>query len=251
MESRTKHTWYAAVGWANLVALMVVWEVAGRVGWLSPLAIPLPSDTSTELGHQLASLPFYATWGATLRVWAVSMCLGLFGGLFCGFLAGSSRFIYAALLPTLSYLRAIPPIALFPIALVAIGPGGVAIGTVVTLCTALYVFPATAEAARTVADRFKDLGAILGLRRFAFLRTIVMPGTGVQVLIGSRVAATLALVVCIAGEMVIGGQSGVGAAILIYSEQYLLEKAYAFILSTGVMGLVVDNVFKMIIDPVE
>jgi ABC-type nitrate/sulfonate/bicarbonate transport system permease component len=40
--------------------------------------------------------------------------------------------------------------------------------------------------------------------------------------------------------MILGGRSGVGAAILDFSERFRLEQAYAYILSAAAIGLAVD-----------
>jgi ABC-type nitrate/sulfonate/bicarbonate transport system permease component len=56
----------------------------------------------------------------------------------------------------------------------------------------------------------------------------------------------VAFAVCIAGEMLIGGRSGVGAAVLDLSERYRLEDAYAYILAMGLVGLSIDLVFASI-----
>ena len=150
------------------------------------------------------------------------------------------------MMPLLSFLRAIPPIALFPVALVSIGPGGLSIGVVAGLASALYVFPGTAEAARASAARYRELATILSASKTAFLRHFVAPGALVQALASSRVSATVAFAVCVAGERLIGGRTGVGAAVLDLSERYRLEEAYAYILAMGLVGLVIDLGFARI-----
>jgi ABC-type nitrate/sulfonate/bicarbonate transport system permease component len=56
----------------------------------------------------------------------------------------------------------------------------------------------------------------------------------------------VAFAVCVAGEMLIGGRTGVGAAVLDFSERYRLEEAYAYILAMGLVGLSIDLVFARI-----
>jgi ABC-type nitrate/sulfonate/bicarbonate transport system permease component len=117
------------------------------------------------------------------------------------------------------------------------------VGVVAGLAAALYVFPGTAEAARESASRFRELASILSANQFEFLRHFVAPGAAVQALVASRVSATVSFVVCVAGEMIIGGRSGVGAAVLDFSERYLLEEAYVYLLAMGLFGLLIDLTF--------
>jgi len=246
MEGGKKDIRYITCGLILLTVIVVIWEIAVRTGLISTLALPLPSRVFTALANESTSAVFLKNWGRTVSMWAVSLTCGLFVGLLLGFTGGAYRGVYLAMLPLLGYLRSIPPIAMFPVALVAIGPGGLSICIVAALGAALYVFPGTVEAARESAERFHHLAAILGARRTQFLRVFVAPGAALHALASSRVAATYAFAVCVAGEMIIGGRAGVGAAILDLSERYRLEQAYAYVLCTGLVGLVIDALFAKV-----
>jgi NitT/TauT family transport system permease protein len=243
MGGREARLSYLILGLALIMVLFGVWEWAGRTGRVSALALPVPSRVLVECARLPLSAQFVENWTATLGVWFTSLLLGLSAGLLLGFTSGASRPVSLAILPLVGYLRSVPPIALFPVALVALGPGNLPVGVVATLGAALYVFPGTAEAAREAAARFADLAKILGSSRTAFLIHFVAPGAAVQAVASSRVAATYAFAVCVAGEMIIGGRHGVGAAILDASERYLLEQAYAYVVYTGLVGLVIDLLF--------
>jgi len=234
------------IGLLLIGLVLAVWEAAVRVGWLSPLALPLPTGVIQSAAELALTAEFWLNSGRTLGVWSTAFAAGTGAGLALGFAAGVSARAWRMLLPLLGYLRAIPPIALFPVALVAIGPGDLSISVVAGLASALYVFPGTAEAARQSAARYRELALILSASRPAFLRHFVAPGAAVQALASSRVSATVAFAVCIAGEMLIGGRTGVGAAVLDLSERYRLEEAYAYILAMGFVGLVIDLVFASI-----
>ena len=246
MGMRTTRLRYTSVGMLLIGLILAAWELSVRVGWLSQLALPLPTSV-LQRGAELAlTAAFWSNWGRTLGVWLAAFAAGTAAGLSLGFAAGVNHRTWLVLLPLLGYLRAIPPIALFPIALIAMGPGGLSIGIVAGLASALYVFPGTAEAARESASRFRELASILSANNFEFLRHFVAPGATVHALVSSRVSATIAFVVCVAGEMIIGGRTGVGAAVLDFSERYRLEEAYAYILSMGLFGLLIDLMFARI-----
>jgi NitT/TauT family transport system permease protein len=237
---------YSLIGLLLIGLVLAIWEAVVRIGWVSPLALPLPTGVIQSAAELALTAEFWRDWGQTLVVWVAAFAAGTGAGLAFGFAAGVSERAWVILLPLLGYLRAIPPIALFPVALVAIGPGGLSIGVVASLASALYVFPGTAEAARESATRYRELAAILSASKPAFLRHFVAPGAAVQALASSRVSATVAFAVCVAGEMLIGGRTGVGAAVLDLSERYRLEEAYAYILAMGLVGLLIDLTFARI-----
>lgn len=234
---------YFLLGIGLIFLVLIVWEGAGRVGFISRRALPLPSHVLVAAGGQPLKPEFLANWYRTLSVWLMALLAGLAIGLVLGFTAGVSQRVSYILLPVLGFFRSIPPIALFPVALIAIGPGGLPIGVVAGLGAALYVFPGTSEAARTATNRFSNLAKILGSNRRQFFSTFVVPATAIQALASSRIAATYAFAACVGGEMIIGGRSGVGAAILDFSERYYLEDAYSYVLYAGLVGLVIDSAF--------
>lgn len=246
MESSKKHFRYVCFGTLALALIFVAWELIVRTGVISSLALPLPSKVLVECTRQITSVEFLSNWLRTLRVWSISLGIGLLIGLMLGFASGASKPVALVLMPFLGYFRSIPPIALFPVAMIAIGPGDLPIGLVAALGAALYVFPGTAEASRQIANRFSNLAKILGADRTRFLVHFVAPGAAVQAIASSRVAATYAFAVCVAGEMIIGGRYGVGAAILDLSERYQLEQAYVYVLFTGIVGVLIDVIFSRV-----
>lgn len=246
MASSKQRLWRFLIGMAGIAVLLCVWELVVAGGVVSPLALPRPSRILVELPQYLTSPGFLRNWGSTLSTWLLSLVLGLTVGLLLGFLTGASLSAARLAVPPLGYLRSIPPIALFPVALIALGPGNTPILVVAVLTATLTVFPGTMDAARVVADRYRDLARITGSSRLQFLVGFVAPGAAVHAIAASRVAATTAFIVCVAGEMIIGGRSGVGASILDATERYRLEEAYAYVLTTGVIGLVIDVGFAQI-----
>jgi len=225
---------------------MLSWEFVVRAGLLPEVAVPRPMAVIARGVALLGSSTFWTNWAITLRTWFLAMAVGLLVGLLLGFLAGAIRIFALAVTPTLGYFRAIPPIALFPVALIVFGPGAVPIGIIASITATLTVFPVTAQAAGEAAARYEDLGTVLNCSRLTFLRLFVIPGAMFQTVAASRVAATASFIVTVAGEMLIGGRIGVGASILDASERYVLEEAYWYIALSGVLGLLIDLGFSRV-----
>ena len=235
-KGRTRSAY--AVGAAVLA--LILWELTGRLHIASPMVVPVPSGIAGASTSLLSSREFYQNWFSTLTIWALALTIGLAVGLVLGLSSGASTTVYATLSPLLGYMRAIPPIVLFPVALVALGPGCLPIGVVATLGAAVYVFPGTAQAAREASQRYSPLARIMGYSRLQFLRHFVAPGAAFHALAAVRVAATYSFAACVGGEMIIGGRLGVGAAILDLSERYQLEEAYLYVLLAGFVGILID-----------
>lgn len=226
------------------VALFALWEFIGRSKLVDYLVLPLPSSIILAIPNLVTSDRFLTNLFLTLSTWLLSLVLGLIFGLMLGFVSALDIRLNYLFNPILGFFRSIPPIALFPISLIAIGPGAIAIGVVATFGACLYVFPGTATASRQTSERYTELAHILGCSRWQFLTRFVAPGAILHIVASSRVAATYSFAVCVAGEMIIGGRTGIGAAILDYSERFKLEEAYAYILLTGIVGVLIDLLFQ-------
>ena len=230
-------------GLLSFFILLLLWQWGVATGLLPGLAIPEPRGVAFAGIELLAGSVFWENWRKTLSLWSAALAVTLIVGLGIGLAIGTSRFVRSFLMPPLSYFRSIPPIALFPIALVAMGPGDLSISVVAAMTAILYVVPGTAAGAGETASRYDDLRATLDISTIDWFRHFLLPGALYQVLAAVRVAATAAFAVVIAGEIVIGGFQGVGAAILDHSEQFHLEEAYWYVASTGLIGLGIDSLF--------
>lgn len=242
MDRSKQRLWSLTAGAALVALCIAAWEVACRAEWVSPLAMPSPSSILWEAGRLLADAQFWSNWTHTLFVWVVSLIGGLALGCILGFVTGSNYAARCALSPCLAYVRAIPPIVLFPIAMIAMGAGDTPIMVVATLSAALYIYPLVAAAASAVVRQYRELGQVLGVTGPGFLYRFVIPATLVTTVSAARVAATLTFIVCVAGEMLIGGRLGVGAAIVDLSERFLLAKAYGYIVYAGLLGITIDAI---------
>ena len=164
----------------------------------------------------------------------------MFFGLLIGFLSGLNSKIEQLILPITAFLRSIPPIALFPVFLILLGPGSLPIIVAGVLGVIIYVFPIAFQSSESIKNNYKDLGHVLKMSKYKFIKDIILPGTLINSFVSSRIAASYLFAVCIGGEIIIGGRKGIGAAILEHSEKYQLEEAYFYIIIAGLLGLVLD-----------
>lgn len=226
---------------ALLSAIIVTWELSVRAGYLSELVVPRASAVLSHSMVMIGDSRFWNAWGWTLVEWFWSLSAAGVIGTIVGLALGASRSLEAAVMPLLAYLRAVPPIAVFPIALVAIGPGRLPIATIAVAAAVLYMVPGVAMSAQESSRRYRELASVLNANRMQWLFVFVGPSAVVHALASLRIGATLTFAVCIAGEMIIGGSHGVGASILLHSERYELEQAYFFIVCCGMVGLLIDG----------
>ena len=246
MVKSKKRISYYFRGIAIIFFLLLIWEFSVRFHLIDIMVLPLPSEVIKKGFLLFLSKDIYLNFLNTFWNWVFSLILGMVIGLILGFLSGVNNKFEQYTLPITAFIRSIPPIALFPVFLILLGPGNIPIISVSLITVIIYIFPITNQATISVRAKYLDLSKILKLTKKQFMFTIVIPGTIISSLVSSRLAASFAFAICIAGEILIGAGHGIGSAILEYSEKYLLEEAYFYILVAGFLGLTIDLFFSVI-----
>lgn len=193
------------------IAVLLAWEVLGRLQWLAGRAFPPPSAI---LGDWVTHADVYLIHiGATLR----SASLGFLFGVSIS-VAAAFLFVLFPLFERLTRgisitLFAVPPITIGPI-LVLVFSG--AVPQVVLAATCVY-FPAMISALlglRDIDPRPVDVIETYGGGRWAVLRFVRARAALPGILVGLKVAAPAAMLGAILGEFGAGTRWGLGSFLL-------------------------------------
>lgn len=226
-------------GVAGLAGLILLLELLPRLGVVDPAYLPPFSDMVAALREQMATPAFWSALSATLRGWALGLTIAMVAGCAVGMVIGMSSFLRAATATTIEFLRPIPSVALIPVVVLLYGTSMLSTLLLVIyasfwqiLVQVMYgvqdVDPVAAETARSY--RFRRLGRI---------RHVVWPTTLPYAVTGFRLAAAVALILEVTGELVIGSP-GLGEQIALAQSAGAVEKMYALILVTGLIGVSVN-----------
>src|SRR5271157_4338399 len=112
-----------AVGAATLVGLLVLWSIASRRGWVSPIALPAPEEVAVALVRLVRSGELARHLEASLTRLAVGFALGAVAGIGVGLAIGLVSLARSAGVPLIAALFPIPKIALLPLFIVWFGIG--------------------------------------------------------------------------------------------------------------------------------
>jgi ABC-type nitrate/sulfonate/bicarbonate transport system permease component len=217
-------------------------EVAPRAGLLTGSSFPPTSEVLGALVDMLPTAELWTTIGHTLSAWVRAMAIAAAIAIPLGFAIGASR--TGALLSrlTVEFLRPIPSVSLIPVLVLVYG-------TRSSLTVALGAFaaalPLLFQAMYAIADVDPialDTGRIFRLGRVARLRWIVLPSCAPYVATGLRISASVALILVVTGEYM-AGVDGLGQKVLITQSGGAFDRMYAWIVVTGIVGLLVNVVF--------
>lgn len=218
------------------LALAGVWEAVSRAKLVSPLYFPpvttiaavfakltvsglLPTQAGLTLGRALAGLALAAGLAVPL-----------------GLAMGVSRRVRGLFSPLVEMLRPIPPPAIIPAAMLALGIGDAMKVFVVFFACFFPILIGAADGARAVSPLLRLSAAAYGVSRFDTLARVILPAAGPSVAAGLRTAVPMALIVAVLSEM-IGATSGLGHYILRMQRTFAIPEMYAGVTALGFVGL--------------
>lgn len=227
--------------WLSPLAVLALWQAGSSWGLIDPEVLPAPS----AIGRAGAELLGNGQLVEALRVSGIraleGLLLGGVLGVVLGALVGLSRFIDAAVDPTMQMIRALPHLGLIPLFILWFGIGELPKVLMVALGAAFPLYLNTSSAIRQVDPKFFETAQVLGLSWWQKLRIIVIPSAAPQVLVGLRQSLAIAWLTLIVAEQ-INADAGVG---------YLINNARDFLrIDVIIFGLVVYALLGIATDAV-
>jgi ABC-type nitrate/sulfonate/bicarbonate transport system permease component len=220
------------------VALIAIWELGSRTGFISPIALPAPSAAFAAFLDLVQTGMLWRHLEASLYRLIVGWTLGTLLGVAVGLAIALVSLVRAGLLPVVSALFPIPKIALLPLFIVWFGIGEGSKVATILFGTFFPTVIATYGGVDSVDRNLIRMGQSFGLSWASIVRKIIIPGALPAILSGFRISASIAIVLLVAAEM-IGAQFGIGAYILMAGALFAIEQLIAGVAILSVIGLAV------------
>lgn len=189
--------------------LLVLWEAASRIGWLSPETLTAPSQAlaagyamvtdGSLLPHLLASAG---------RAYS-GLILGVLAGVVLALASGLTRTGEALLDGLVQIKRAVPTLALIPLAIIWLGIGESMKVFLIFTAVLVPIYINTHAALRGIDIGHVELAQTLGLSRAEFIRKVALPGALPGFFTGLRIAVSLCWTALVVLEL-INTQTGIG-----------------------------------------
>jgi ABC-type nitrate/sulfonate/bicarbonate transport system permease component len=218
---------------------LAAFEVAPRIGILPSSSFPPPSEIVVELADLVGTPEFRSALWDTTWTWAVAMLVTTVLAVPLGMFIGSSTAATLATRVTIDFLRPIPSVALIPLLVLMYG-------TQPRLAIVLAVFGAVwpllfqaMYAIRDVDPVARDTATAFGLGPLARMRRVVLPSCTPFIATGMRLSASVALILIVTGEYVVG-VDGLGKEVFLAQSAGAYAAMYAYIVTAGLLGVVIN-----------
>ncbi len=227
------------LGPAVFIVVIGLWELGSQSGWIAPLILPAPSEAFAALAYLFETGEIWRHLEASVSRLVVGWSAGMALGVAIGFAIGLFSIARSGLVPVVAALFPIPKIALLPLFIVWFG-----IGEGSKIATILFgtLFPtviATYGGVDNVDRSLIRMGQSFGLSWWSIVRKIVLPGALPAILSGTRISASIAIILLVAAEM-IGAEYGIGAYVLLAGNLAATDQLIAGVAMLSVLGLTVS-----------
>ena len=223
-----------------LVGLWAAWSAGSETFYFPPLTEILETFGATWVFERVGSdvVP------SLLRL-AAGYALAVAVAVLAGIPLGLNRTARSAAAPIVEFLRAIPPPALLPLAIVVIGVGNSMKVLIIAFVCLWPVLLNTIDGIRGIDPTLTETTRVFGVRGLTRLRLVVLPAAGPQIFAGMRTSLSLAVIMMVISEMV-ASTNGIGFFVLQSQRSFAIPEMWSGILLLGILGYVLNVLFALV-----
>lgn len=222
-------------GFGFLVFLVALSEVTGRYGWVHEVFFPPASKVFVSLYEVIASGEIFRHIGVSLWRAGVGYFLAALIAVSLGVFMGYWKSVYEACELVTELLRAIPPPAIIPVAILFLGIGDLMKVFIIVFSCAFPILVNTMDGVRSVDPVLVRTARTFGLGHGKLVWKVVIPAASPFIVTGLRIALAIALILVVISEMV-GATSGIGYFILDAQRSFRISEMYAGMLVLALLG---------------
>ena len=186
---------------ASLIAILLLWELASRLGPWPRYLFPGPLAVADRIARMAADGRLGAAVARSMGRLAQGYALSAAIGVPLGVLLARSDWMRTALRPLVLGLQALPSICWLPLAILWFGLSEQAIVFVVVMGSLLAITIATEDGVASVDPLLLRASGTLGIRGWRFYGGVLVPGALPGIVTGLKLGWSFAWRALMAGEL--------------------------------------------------
>jgi ABC-type nitrate/sulfonate/bicarbonate transport system permease component len=218
-----------ALGLLGVLIAVAIVEALPRLGVVDRRFLPPFSTMARSLGEQVTQGGFWAALGQTLLGWASGLAIAMVAGIVVGVVVGSIPFLRAVTASTIEFLRPIPSVALIPLVVLIYGSRPQSALILVVYAAFWQVLVQVLYGVADIDPVVRDTARSYRFSRWTVVRTVIWPTAMPYVVTGFRLAASVALILEVTAELIIG-VPGLGKSIGVAQSSGAVPETYALVL---------------------
>lgn len=231
----------AVIGTISVLAGLIVWEAAVRLGFISPIVLNSPSAIANAFVRLVASGELQKHLIVSAREFVVGLALSVLIGLPTAIIAGWYTRAGWFLQPLVAALYALPTVALFPLIIIFVGIGFWDKVILIAISGFLQIFVATTAGIRATDYRWVRLGRSFSASQMKVFRSIVIPNAAPYIMLGLRLAVGRCVVNVVVAEL-LAAEAGLGYMIAYYGNTFRVAEVFVALAVVVVTGVVLNQI---------
>ncbi|NIK61344.1 ABC transporter permease [Kribbella shirazensis] len=225
--------------------LIGIWWVAASTAGDNSRRLPGPDAVLATGIELLRSGQLPDAIAASLQRVTTGVVLGVSAGVMLALLSGLFRIGEDLIDAPVHILRALPALALVPLAILWFGIGELPKVLLIAWATCFPVYLNTFAGIRSVDRSYDELARSLQLGRWTAVRRIVVPGALPGLLVGLRYSLTLGWLVLVVSEQ-INASSGLGQLMTDARQFFRTDVMFVCLLVYGLLGWLSDRFVRLL-----
>ncbi|WP_205616788.1 ABC transporter permease [Streptomyces sp. OM5714] len=206
--------------------------------------LPTPPEVVSRAGTLISDGTLADDALASLTRVLIGFALGTAVAVPVGFLMGWYGILRGLIEPWIQFFRTIPPLAIIPLAVVAMGIDETPKIFVIFLAAFLACVISTFQGVVNVDRTLINAARVLGAGDATIFARVVVPASTPFILVGMRVGLGSAWATLVAAEL-IAAQEGLGYRMQNAQLYYDLPTIFVGLISIGILGLLMDRVLLL------
>jgi len=227
----------AAVQVLSPIALLLIWEVAARAGWVDQRFFPAPSAIVRAFWDAITTGVLLHHLKITLWRVLLGTLIGGVPAVLIGLAMGLWRWLRLTLDPIIAATYPLPKSALFPLLLLIFGLGEGSKVSMVAIGVFYLAVTNAMEGVLAINPVYFDVAKTFGARRWDVIRTVALPGAMPLVLAGLRLGVGTGLILGVLAEM-LGARDGLGYLLWSAWQTFSVSSLWATLFVTAILGFV-------------
>ncbi|RUT48013.1 ABC transporter permease [Paenibacillus anaericanus] len=227
------------------LVILIVWEVVGTVGHISPTVLPTPHLIAEEFYHLAQSGQLLLHLRVSIWRSLLGFLLGASIGFAFGVWSGFSRLAEKQLDPSIQMLRTVPHLVITPLFILWFGFGEMSKVLLIALGAFFPIYVNTFLGIRSVDSKLFEVARVLSFNRRDLITKLIIPASLPNILLGIRLSLGAAWLGLVVAEMM-GSSAGVGFLIMDARYFSITSLVFVGIIIFAIVGKLTDSLVKLL-----
>jgi ABC-type nitrate/sulfonate/bicarbonate transport system permease component len=221
---------------ASPLGLLLLWEIAARLGWIDVRFFPAPSKIFATMMQLIDNGQLWIHLKASMYRLFWGFVWGGVPALVLGIAMGLNRTLRALVEPIVSATYPIPKSAILPLILLIFGLGEPSKVVMVAIGLFFPILINTIAGVLEIQKIYFDVSKNFGADKFQVFRTVALPGAMPLIMTGVKLGVGMGLILISLAEMV-GAKSGLGYMMWNAWEILSVETMYVGLIVIAALGV--------------